>query len=81
MVGSGDLLLDGDGDYATTPDAVRPSDAGFPVIDELLARLSPLQYGHINFLGRYAFTRPSAPGLRQLRDPHSDDETDDGEDG
>ncbi|MDV9173496.1 LamG domain-containing protein [Streptomyces sp. W16] len=31
MVGYGDLLLDGDGDYATTPDAVRPSDAGFSV--------------------------------------------------
>lgn len=31
MVGSGNLLLDGDGDYATTPDAVRPSDAGFSV--------------------------------------------------
>ncbi|MCX5165616.1 hypothetical protein OOK39_42180 [Streptomyces sp. NBC_00264] len=29
---------------------------GFPVTDELLARLSPL------------FTRPAAPGLRQLRD-------------
>ncbi|MFI5825224.1 Tn3 family transposase [Streptomyces rishiriensis] len=54
---------------------------GFPVTDELLARLSPLQYDHINFLGRYAFTRPPAPGLRQLRDPHSDDEPDDGEDG
>ncbi|MDW6064617.1 Tn3 family transposase [Streptomyces sp. FXJ1.4098] len=53
---------------------------GFPVTGELLARLSPLQYDHINFLGRYAFTRPPAPGLRQLRDPHSDDETDDGED-
>ncbi|MFF7988034.1 Tn3 family transposase [Streptomyces sp. NPDC007901] len=54
---------------------------GFPVTDELLARLSPLQYDDINFLGRYAFTRPPAPGLRQLRDPHSDDETDDGEHG
>lgn len=31
MVGSGNLLLDGDGDYATTPEAVRPSDAGFSV--------------------------------------------------
>lgn len=31
MVGYGDLLLDGDGDYATTPDAVRPTDAGFSV--------------------------------------------------
>ncbi|MFF4838117.1 Tn3 family transposase [Streptomyces sp. NPDC001315] len=29
---------------------------GFPVTDELLARLSPLQYDHINFLGHYAFT-------------------------
>ncbi|MER7637524.1 LamG-like jellyroll fold domain-containing protein [Streptomyces sp. NPDC126522] len=31
MVGSGDLVLDGDGDYATTSDVVRPSDAGFSV--------------------------------------------------
>ncbi|MFD4977875.1 Tn3 family transposase [Streptomyces sp. NPDC058424] len=52
---------------------------GFPVTDELLARLSPLQYDHINFLGRYAFTRPAAPGLRPLRDPHAHDESDDGE--
>lgn len=54
---------------------------GFPVTDELLARLSPLQYDHINFLGRYAFTRPPVPGLRRLRDPYRDDETGDGEDG
>ncbi|MGW2182686.1 Tn3 family transposase [Streptomyces sp. NPDC001732] len=52
---------------------------GFPVTDELLARLSPLQYDHINFLGRYAFTQPAAPGLRQLRNPHTDDENDDDE--
>ena len=31
---------------------------GFPVTDDLIARLSPLQYDHINFLGRYAFTSP-----------------------
>ncbi|MFJ6394070.1 hypothetical protein ACIQJT_41590 [Streptomyces sp. NPDC091972] len=37
---------------------------GFPVTDALLARFSPLQYDHINFLGRYAFTRPPVPGLR-----------------
>ncbi|MET9079773.1 hypothetical protein ABZX95_48725 [Streptomyces sp. NPDC004232] len=53
---------------------------GFPVTDELLARLSPLQYDHINFLGRYVFTRPPTPGLQQLSDPNSHDETDDGED-
>ncbi len=51
---------------------------GFPVTDELLARLWLLQYEHINLLGRYAFTRPPAPGMRQLRD--SDEEADDGED-
>ncbi|WP_435828337.1 Tn3 family transposase [Saccharopolyspora shandongensis] len=50
---------------------------GFPVTDELLARLSPLQYDHINFLGRYAFTRPATPGLRQLRDLHTDEDDDD----
>ncbi|WP_263638760.1 transposase [Streptomyces sp. CoT10] len=53
---------------------------GFPVTDELLARHSPLQYDHINLLGRYAFPRPTAPSLRQLRDPHSHDETEDVED-
>ncbi|MER5619084.1 hypothetical protein [Streptomyces sp. NPDC002215] len=52
---------------------------GFPVTDELLARLSPLQYDHINFPGRCAFTRPAAPILRRLRDPHSDDESSDSE--
>ncbi|MFF7642247.1 LamG-like jellyroll fold domain-containing protein [Streptomyces canus] len=29
MVGNGDLLLDGDGDHATTPTALTPTDAGF----------------------------------------------------
>ncbi len=60
---------------------------GFPVTGELLARLPPLQFGHINFLGRYAnflgryaFTRLPVPGLRRLRDPTIDDETDDGAD-
>jgi TnpA family transposase len=46
---------------------------GFPVSDDLLARLSPIQFDHINFLGRYAFTRPSAPGTRPLRDPREPD--------
>lgn len=51
---------------------------GFPVTDELVARLSLLQFDHINFLGRCTFTRPPVPGLRRLRDLNSDDETDDG---
>jgi hypothetical protein len=39
--------------------AVKRLDAdGFPVTDELLARICPLQYEHINFLGCCAFTRP-----------------------
>jgi len=40
---------------------------GFPVTDDLLARLSPLQYDHINVFGRYAFTAPPAPGQRPLQ--------------
>lgn len=47
---------------------------GFPVIDDLLARLSPLQFDHINFLGRYAFFRPQEAGLRPLRDASAGDE-------
>ncbi len=42
------------------------------VRDEDVARLSPLGYGHINFLGRYHFASPDtfARGeLRALRDP------------
>ncbi|WP_158812189.1 LamG domain-containing protein [Streptomyces fulvoviolaceus] len=31
LVGNADLLLDGDGDYATTPTALTPTDAGFSV--------------------------------------------------
>ncbi|MEV0742133.1 Tn3 family transposase [Streptomyces sp. NPDC050549] len=42
---------------------------GFPVTDDLLARLSPLQFDHINFLGRYAFFRPAEAGRRPLRQP------------
>ncbi|MFF0003448.1 hypothetical protein ACFYQT_08340 [Streptomyces tibetensis] len=53
---------------------------GFPATDGLLARLSLPQYDHINFLGRDAYTRPPAPGLRQLRDRHGADDIDDGED-
>ncbi|GAA3467418.1 hypothetical protein GCM10018965_019710 [Nonomuraea roseola] len=42
---------------------------GFPVTDEMCARLSPIQYEHINFLGRYAFTRADVgPGLRPFHD-------------
>jgi hypothetical protein len=52
---------------------------GFPVTDELPARLSPLRYDHIDFPGRYAFTRTAAPGLRPLRDSYAHDESDDGE--
>ncbi len=54
---------------------------GFPVTDDLLARLSPLQYDHINFFGRYAFTAPPAPGQRPLRAPYAQDHSGlDGED-
>ncbi|MEV0990829.1 Tn3 family transposase [Streptomyces sp. NPDC049949] len=45
----------------------RARSDGFPVTDDLLARLSPLQFDHINFLGRYAFFRPQEPGQLPLR--------------
>ncbi|MFF4833543.1 Tn3 family transposase [Streptomyces sp. NPDC001315] len=51
---------------------------GFPGTDDLLARLSPLQFDHINFLGRYAFFRPQEAGRRPLREPSTGGE-DDGE--
>lgn len=38
---------------------------GYPATGELPARLSPLPYDHIYFVGRSASTRPSAPGLQQ----------------
>ena len=48
---------------------------GYPVLEEDLARLSPLIYEHINMLGRYSFAVPEevARGeLRPLRNPDDD---------
>lgn len=50
----------------------RLRDEGFDVRSEDVARLLPLDFKHINILGRYAFTLPEtlARGqLRPLRDP------------
>lgn len=47
---------------------------GYGVKPEDVAHLSPLSFGHINMLGRYAFTLPEiiARGeLRPLRDPRT----------
>jgi TnpA family transposase len=46
---------------------------GYPVRDEDVARLSPLQYPHINMLERYLFSVPEAVAkgeLRPLRNPN-----------
>jgi TnpA family transposase len=48
---------------------------GYPVRSEDVARLSPLGFKHVNFLGRYTFPAPPAlrPGqLRPLRSPDAD---------
>jgi hypothetical protein len=38
-------------------------------LDKNRARLSPIQYEHINFLGRYAFSRADvAAGLRPFHE-------------
>ena len=45
---------------------------GYEVKPEDVVRLSPLGFGHFNFLGRYSFnlSEPIAKGhLRPLRDP------------
>lgn len=43
--------------------------AGHEVLDEDVARLSPLGHAHINMLGRYSFAASIGAGLRALRDP------------
>jgi Tn3 transposase DDE domain-containing protein len=42
---------------------------GIQVQDEDVARLSPLVFRHINFLGRYAFNRPSPVGCGPCATP------------
>jgi TnpA family transposase len=43
---------------------------GFPATEEMCARLSPICYDHINFLGRYAFTSADVEsGLRPFHEP------------
>jgi TnpA family transposase len=50
---------------------------GCPLKPEDVARLSPLMFEHINFLGRYAFALPDSVAQGQLRPLRSADETDD----
>ena len=51
--------------------AVKALEASGTIInDEIKARISPLEFGHITFHGRYTFRRPELVGsLRPLRDP------------
>jgi Tn3 transposase DDE domain len=50
---------------------------GYPLKPEDVARLSPLMFDHINFLGRYAFALPDSVAQGQLRPLRSADGTDD----
>jgi hypothetical protein len=47
---------------------------GYPVREEDVARLAPLGFHHINFLGRDVFTPPEPGWVRPLRDPAAEDE-------
>lgn len=62
-------------DAAVTALRALPADQReHDVLDEDVARLSPLKHANLNCLGRYSF-RPSTPagdGLRPLRDPRAD---------
>jgi len=53
---------------------------GREVLDEDVARLSPLKHANLNCLGRYSFrSSPPIQGLRPLRDPDTVDlDEDDG---
>jgi TnpA family transposase len=49
--------------------------AGMSISTEIRARLTPLQFDHINFNGRYPIARPDLTGaLRPLRDPGTEEE-------
>ena len=48
--------------------------AGRPIPDEILAGFNPLIFEHINFNGRYPFTRPVLD--RPLRDPNAAEDED-----
>jgi hypothetical protein len=49
---------------------------GYLVRDEDVARLAPLGFHHVNFLGRYVFTPPELRWVRPLRDPVAGDDED-----
>jgi TnpA family transposase len=50
---------------------------GIEVHEADAARLSPLGFRHVNFLGRYAFTLSEPGRLRPLRDPQAADDEED----
>lgn len=50
--------------------------SGYPVRDADIARLAPLGFHHINFLGRYVFTPPKPGWVRPLRNPVAGDDED-----
>ncbi|EYU16613.1 hypothetical protein BA1DRAFT_00897 [Photorhabdus aegyptia] len=47
--------------------AYREGQEDYPVQDEDMKKLSPLQYGHINMQGRYFFAVPEAVSSGELR--------------
>lgn len=50
--------------------APPPEEREHDVLNEDLARVSPLKHANVNYLGRYSFgARPPREGLRPLRDP------------
>lgn len=56
---------------------------GHDLLDEDIARLSPLKHRNLNLLGRYSFTAstPAAGALRPLRDPDTPELDEDEEGG
>jgi hypothetical protein len=76
LLEEGGSLVVASGQAAPVLEAVDAAVDGVALSFE--ARLSPLQFDHINFLGRYAFSRPQEAGRRPLREPSTGGEDDGG---
>lgn len=52
--------------------------AGYPLVEEDVARLSPFVRKHISVIGTYTFVPPDLgpTGIRDLRDPDTEDDDD-----
>ncbi|MFI5681283.1 hypothetical protein [Streptomyces cellulosae] len=64
------LLEAPEGKRLSEPRALPPEERELDVLDEAMARVSPLKHANLTCLGRYSCAvRPPHEGVRPLRDP------------